>query len=420
MSNDGTPASTAVLTRDAQSASQLSDGLRFVASRLSEARALALTLAPPISPTADSAGLLYANVDARELYQLIAIDGTVHLYAGAWTAALLASLVSMLEPGGELVLPFFEPPDGRLSLAALSSLLGAEPLEVVEHYARFRPSDAPIAPTSLLVWAAQDFAGLVHGFLLARTLRRSTEVLMLDDMMLELLADSAELVSSGRRHLSAAGFEAGDRWFERPDDVEQIAYSAEYARMARMVAWHLVTAGRRAALVRAVLDAHDVPQAGSVVDLGGRYGFLAAELALDRALGAGRALVCDYSTAFLAAALQIYRAHRSLLHGRYQFSMHSVGDYELPADQRVVGLFGTLVDVPPEERSRLLARCREALADGGLLIVEQLLDAKSGTTEMELDEMLRTLGTVRAFTPHSFVELDARQTQPGSVRVVSA
>ena len=180
-----------------------------------------------------------------------------------------------------------------------------------------------------------------------------------------------------------------------------------------------VAAGRRAALVRAVLDAHGVDAAGPVVELGGRYGFLSGELALDRSLSAERVLLCDYSTAFLTSAVQIYRAHRSELNGRYLFALHKPDEYTLPSGQQLVGLFGSLLDVPVEHRSRFLGRCREALRPGGLLIVEQPLDPRSGTTEEELDETLRALGTMRVFAPHNFVELDAGQAHRGGVRVVS-
>ena len=229
---------TAVVTRDGRSVPRMAGDLHL-GERLDGSRALALNMAPAVFPRAGSVGLLYSSSDVRGLYQLIAVDAAVYLYAGAWTTALLAKLIEMLEPGGELVLPFVEPPDGRLSLDAITELLGVEPVEVAGRQARFRPArPLPVEP-SVLDWAMRDYAALVHDFLLPRLLRRSTDVLMLDDLLLEVLADSAEVVVSARRELAAAGFDGGDEWFERPDEPVRVSYSAEYDRVARIIAWHL-------------------------------------------------------------------------------------------------------------------------------------------------------------------------------------
>ncbi len=324
--------------------------------------------------------------------------------------------------GGELILPVGPDADGdrRLSLQALSEILGVQPVQVIDNQATFRPSDPPEPPPSVLTWALTDFPAVVHAFMLARTLRQSTDVLMLDDVIFELLASGAEMVATARRQLAGGGFSGGESWFEAPEDAPQIGYSEEYGTVARIIAWHLLAAGRRASLVRAVLDAHEIAGPGPVVDLGGRYGLLGAELALDPCIGADPTVVCDSSTAFLASALAIYRAHRRDLHGRYLFSLHGPAEYVFENGHGIVGLFGSLLDVDPSQRPSLLMRCQAALRDGGLLIVEQPLDASSSMTDVELDQMMRPLGRLRVFAPHTFAELDCTRTQAGSVRVVSS
>ena len=168
------------------------------------------------------------------------------------------------------------------------------------------------------------------------------------------------------------------------------------------------------------MDAYEIRSAGPVLDLGGRYGFLAAELALDPALAADPAVTCDLSTVFLASALQLYRAHRRLLHGAYQFWLGNPADYEPPGGQQIIGLFGSLLDVDADERLQLLIRAHEALRAGGVVIVEQPSDPARGVADAELDRVLGKLGTLRRFAPHSFIELHATETQPGCVRVVAA
>ena len=386
-----------------------------------DVRTFQLTSAPPLFPvTVDGPGLLFAVGAQGPAFSSIAIARSVPLYAGAWTSVLIAHLASFLRPGGDLILPFAdEQPATVPPLEVLSSYVGRDPDDVSEKYARFRPERVPTARPSLLGWALRSFPSITQTLMLARTASQTTDVLLRDELLLELLVDHSDLDRARALNPVNGSGTSGIDWFQAAAR-KGVGYVSAFDAAAQIVAWHVTAAGRRAAMLRAVLAAHALAESGLTLDVGGRYGFTAAERVLDSSLGSFAAIACDGGLTSLVGAFAAYRANRSSLYDRFRFGLRGGGDSLPDRSFLAATILGTLGDVPIDRRPALLRRVFERLEPGGVLVVHQPLRPAGDMAEDDLDRMLGNLGAVRYFASDTFAELPARGAHRSTVRVVTA
>lgn len=149
-----------------------------------------------------------------------------------------------------------------------------------------------------------------------------------------------------------------------------------------------------------------------LVDIGGGYGLLGAELLLDANVGVERTTTVD-----IWALNQVF--HAILVktldkpEGKTMDFVLSAGqDYEFPSVISACSFVGSLLYVPQHLRAATIARAFSALEPGGVLIVHENIKTPSYTTDYdlmfeanELDALLSTHGPIRYFSSTALQEL---------------
>jgi hypothetical protein len=320
-----------------------------------------MTGAGVFPPTSVVLGSIFATERTRGVFERFYVAPSVELHAGPWRDALLGHLHSLVADGGEVLVPADE--------------TGWHPAPAVDG-----------RPPSVLAWLLETAPAQVHASMLALNYRLGTAVEAFDDMLLEMLFDTPEVVvTAPRRRAAEAGITGGESWFERPppDTQQEIDYPAAFARSLHALAVQGVEAGRRAALVRRLTG--DGP--ASVLDLGGGFGLTAAELVLDPESPVECALACERASWAPSMAAGLYRAHRGRLAGRWYFSPQAPATFTADRDFTHVLVSRGLRRVADEEGSTLLERAWDLVRPGGALVSEAWTGAAGR-------KRLASLGTV--------------------------
>jgi predicted O-methyltransferase YrrM len=182
----------------------------------------------------------------------------------------------------------------------------------------------------------------------------------------------------------------------------------------------------KAAAIRLAVTEYGRSGDHAIVDIGGAFGYLAAELVLDDELDVRRGTTVEFEPTYAAGALRMYRA-LAPLRGRLQMALGRAEHHDFAAPATVVTMMSSLLYVPREHRRTVLDRSWDALESGGLLVIYEVLRADPPMTDdavqytaAELDAELGRYGTVVRLGATTLQEQSAAEAGEATVfRVVA-
>ena len=369
-------------------------------------------------------------------FELIAVGRNNRLFQNPWSQAFLEHLNDLLCDEGRLVLPFLDDEraerDGAWSRSALTDLFRDDGETIADVFVGVtRRHDMPQTP-SVLRWFLENSAQIIHSHLLIRHVRHSINVQRIDDLFLEFAFDSAERITARPRTWVEEGEVLADsKWFDTATEGEMnrpILYGREFSAALRSLSYLISGVNPKTALLRHLITTYcSDGRADSVLDVGGAYGYLVAELLLDPELGLSQGVVCDFDSAYLAGAGRLYRDLRASLQGRFFFSLNPAQAFPFDRSFSVITFMSSLLYVPKDEREALIDRCWEHLEPGGILVIYEALrsdppvkDDAIQFTAAELDSFLSRWGEVHRHSGTSIRPVTADEAAEHTIfRVVA-
>ena len=342
-------------------------------------------------PTPASAASLYMPGDGTQ-HPRVAIGASMRLFRGAWAEALLAAASSLVAPGGRLILSVYDGRTGEWTKEDAAAFFGQEP----ERKSRF--------------WHRRQLVELVC---------RSTPPKARPSVLSWFLARGLDIVEA-----DAVGSESDDAGRTAARDVvrrlrdDRGAVGAVPASVATAMTRHAYYVGGISYKAAGLRFIHDTLSKGRpwrrLVDVGGGYGLLGAELLLDDACGVQHSTTVDISPLNQTFA-GVMGTTLALPAGRSTEFVLSGGEtYAWPAGGvDAISYVGSLLYVPKPLRADCVARAFAALEPGGVLIVHENIKAPSYKTDYdlmfepaELDALLATHGTIRYFSSTALQQLE--------------
>jgi len=372
-----------------------------------------------------------------QVFDEVFVGPSVRLFPNSWGRSFVRHAARMCRPGGRLVIPFAPPGrdlGGEMPLHTLVDLL-AEPQTVKKEsrLACFLVEDevCTVKSDSILDWGARSFADLVLFDVLIRASPVYAQACRADLLNFEFLHDAdRDIVDDAKERLDASNLErrryAGAvAWADEPISL---ALGPELARAVKSQSYYLAGIGYKSALFEHIIREHFGDRSPShLIDFGGGYGLLAAEMCLNKALGLSSGFVRDIAPLNFLLAGTMYRNLRERLRDRFRFSLGAAEDLDLPGRFSVISFVGSLLYVPTGQRAPTLARCWESLEPGGIIIVHENIknpafkaDYNVMFTVEELDGLLTRFGPIRRYMSTSAREITQEHAEAKTVfRVVT-
>jgi SAM-dependent methyltransferase len=372
----------------ATDASLDADMVAFQAAGLDRAGLYRFTQTSPLPyfPVSGETGSIYWPAP-RDLFDTIFVGPSIRLLGGAWSEAFLRNAARM--SGGQV--------RGVSGPLAESNRFAYE---------------------STLDWWYTASSEVLVAEILGRSNQQLQHWIRSDDLFLEFLYDGAErIVGGSRKHrLSGAAW-----WAES----SALLLEAEMRRALSAHSYYIGGISYKAPLLARIIKDHLDDRRFSLVDFGGGYGLLAAELALTQP-SAVEVVVRDPGTINLIFAEQLYRGFRSRLRNRFYFSLGKADDFEFDRSHSVISFVGSLVYIDRERREPILSRCWEALESGGILVVHENIKNASFKADYEkmfvveeIDSLLGRFGPIRRYLSTAVREVTKEQAAEKAVfRVV--
>lgn len=396
-------------------------------------------------PTSEkSTGCVYYQHPAQFLDEAF-VGASIRLFRNSWGRAFLRHACRMVRPGGRVTVAYF--PDkqaaanGMWSLSDFEDFFGAAPLAQGKQVAVFAVPERREVIASTLDWYTSNAATIVLYDMLHRANPEVAHYQRQDHVSLEFLHDSAEkIVGASRRRIAAAAASAASAaaegeqepnpevgevpWY---DAATSIALESELSRALRMQAYYVGGVSYKSAVISHIIRTLLPGRQGlDMIDFGGGYGLLMAELLLDAETPVERGVVRDTSVGNLAFATVMYRQLRVMLRDRFFFSLGSSQEFRFDDSYDVVSFVGSLLYVPKDDLADVVRRCWDAIRPGGLFIVHEnikhpkfVADFDVMFTVEEIDRLLGGCGEIRRYMSTTIKELDAKATGERTVfRVV--
>lgn len=335
-------------------------------------------------------------------YTRVVLSRAMTLRDSAWSRALLCRLAQLAWPEGDVAVPRPSRPlrhwwARRLTSAAVAATLGATGGRRRGGYALYRPGRLVAAP-SVLGWYVDHAADLVRMDADFRTGARGLPWSP-DDPGCRSFLTQCDLPH---------GFPVGPIAEAAADAATRDAAIAT----ARATQAYLVAGlATKAPVIDAVLRRRFGRRPVRLLDIGGGFGALAAELLLNGRATYAKAVVRDYAPLHLALAMKLHADLREPLAGRFFFSPGEAHSYRYTEPYEAVALVGVLLYLRPH-LDRILAAAWQALAPGGVLLVHENIKAPSFKADYdkmfeaaELDAVLARFGRVGYHDPDSRLPL---------------
>ena len=214
-----------------------------------------------------------------------------------------------------------------------------------------------------------------------------------------------------------------DDWFERGAEID---LTRQMGTTVRSVSYLISGLAHKAAAVRFAIQDYGPEGPQSVLDLGGAFGFLAAELVLDEGLDVRRAMTVEFEATYAAGAIRMYRALAPQLRGNLRMALGRAERHDFSEPATVVTMMSSLLYVPREHRRTVLDGSWDSLQSGGILVIYEVLRADPPMkddaiqyTAAELDAELERYGPVIRLGATTMREMSAEQAGEATVfRVV--
>lgn len=344
---------------------------------------------------------------AYGVFDQVILDDTMSPIVSPWSRTFYTHLYRLVRPGGRLILPVWRGADsrifGRWTMRDFADHFGLAPEGLVA-------ADFAIVPRGHV--AAKNCASIVGWFI------ENAPAVLLQHAYLSATKADTQLDCSGA-HLAAE---------EGPSQEDGIAPLAK--RLEAFTAQHCYYVGGisyKAPLLSHIIRTHVKTTAGArAIDMGGGYGLLAAELALDPKLKLACSVCTDISDLNARLAAGLYADLSPQLAGRFSFACQSAQDYVYDDSFDVVSFVGSLLYVPKDQLDATLARAWDAVAPGGVLIVHENIkhprferDYDLMFTVDEIDNLLGQFGEIHRYASQYTQQLTKQQTGDKTVfRVV--
>lgn len=309
--------------------------------------------------TVRAANYLFPN--PPKTFQQILLSDQIRLFRNPWAKVFLKRMTDALAPDGRILLPFH--PDRRArtkgywSLSALQQLF-RQTGEVSKrgNCVEFHRSELSFQEGSILSWYFDEH-----------------EKLVAEDLALRKQSDPESQADAVRRHIYY---------------VRGISYKS--AIMAHIIREYL--SGRSEL---------------RLIDHGGGYGLLAADLLLHRELNLAIAVNCDINPYNLVFARRLLSYFSQELSDRFLARRSAAEDFEYDEPYDIVSFINVLLYVPRDRTRDTLDRAWKALRPGGLLVLWENYKSPAFKTrgvdydkmfsDEELDGLLASYGNVRYF-----------------------
>jgi hypothetical protein len=352
---------------------------------------------PHFPQSAEEYGNLYF-CHGRGVFDQVILDDSIPAIRSPWSRVFYSHLYGLVRPGGRLILPLWTGPEirryGRWSAEDFANLFGAapEPLGDSGFVAVTRGAEAPHPEGSILRWFID------HGLsiLVQQAYFTANESDMQPDWRgMFTKTDPAALKGQG-----AGGVDDRFRNFTSQHSyyVGGIAYKQPL--LAHIIRTYLE--GRKGL---------------NTIDMGGGYGLLAAELALDEDLGVARSVCTDISDLNARLAARMYADLVPALAGRFLFELGPAQTYVFDRSYDVVSYVGSLLYVPKNLLQATIERAWNAVAPGGILVVHENIKNPSYTRDYdvmfltdEIDALMGRFGEVNRFASQYTQPLTKEQT----------
>jgi SAM-dependent methyltransferase len=325
----------------------------------------------------------YLSPLPSDYFEFLMIGRSVRLFACAWSVTLLSHLLRAVVTGGAVFVPVFPAAEaankGYWSVTLLSRFFDVESLEAATPYVRLRRQIGS-PPASTLLWFLETTRG---GNVPASVTR---------DEMRQRLRLEHHL-----RPITLPGRYARQLPIENTRDsvlgpAEAISQSLYYIQSVHA----------KSALVDYILQS-ELPRKRDlkICDQGGAYGGVCVELMLKNP-GIRKGVCVDVSFGHQLIARDLYSRFSDALRGRFFFERQSFDQFEYDDRYDLVSFIGgTLLLVSRERAATAIRRAWNALAPGGILVVQEHIkhprferDFEVMYSVEELDSLLGSLGPI--------------------------
>ncbi len=341
------------------------------------------------------------------LFDHVILDESIRLTFSAWSRAFYAHLFQLVRPGGTLILPLWhgaaERTFGRWTKDQMGSFFNTRvtALKNTDFVQIERGEHLPNPSPSVAGWFMDNAAEI----LLQQVLISSVE----DDIRTDFeaifaLGDATALEGKG-----VSGYRP------RLDDfTKQHCYFLGGISYKHPLLSHIIH------------EQVETKEPLRIIDMGGGYGLLAAELALDPTLEIKEAVCADISNVNGMLAARLYADMAEHLAGRLRFICKPAQELEFDGQYDVVSYVGSLLYVPKELLEEVVERAWQAVAPGGVLVVHENIKHKSFKADFdimftvgELDGLLEKYGDITRYASQYTQMLTKAQTGEKTVfRVV--
>lgn len=323
--------------------------------------------------------------NAPGVFDQVTLDETILTIVSSWSKAFLAHLYSLVRPDGRLILPVWNGAPGRTfgrwTKQDLMEFFGVEveALTGTDFAVVHRTSVVPDTVPSVAGWFIDN----------------ATNVLL---QQAYLAANEADIKPD-----YAAAFAVSD-----PKALKSLGVGALDGRMAQFTSQHCYYVGGisfKAPLLSHIIRTHVSKKEGlRIIDMGGGYGLLAAELALDPTLNGANATCTDISDLNARLAAKLYADLGDHIAGRFTFVCQPAQEFEFEGSYDAISFVGSLLYVPKDRLQATIERAWNAVAPGGVLIVHENIkhprftrDYEVMFTVEEIDNLLECFGEIHRY-----------------------
>ena len=308
----------------------------------------------------------------RGVFENVVVSPELRLFANAWGAALIWQINGSLRPAGRCVLPYHPSKaaasKGFWSRRWLEERLGPASARSDERgMAVFSRVEGLATPDSVLTWFLHDYGATALDFLTTQFSGVSAPVSALCDDF---------LLAADRRSPMEPTVQALRPSLEEADRLLDVHF--------RSMNYSLIGANYKSAVLTRIIDDMLGDRDNlNVLDMGGGAGFVAMELLLT-APRVARAVNCEPMPENLLTALRTFSFFRHRLANRFWMALQKAEEFEYDGSYDVISLLASMMYIPRQHVSHVLARAWEALTSGGLLVVHENIKSPAYTTDFDI------------------------------------
>lgn len=332
----------------------------------------------------DHPGSMFLTQAPRVFDRLI-VDETVAFLYSNWSRAFYTSLLSMVKIGGQLILPVWKgAPNkalGRWTVSDVGRHFRTDPivLKGSDYVQITADGTEPAAVESVAAWFMENAHSVLlqHAFLTASESDVKPDYSSIfdqEDPTALAACGTSLLTKRMQRHLAQHCYYIGGIAYKAPLLAHIIRNHLTYASMLRYL------------------------------DIGGGYGLLAAELALDGELNIAHAACADISNVNASLAARLYADFAKNLAGRFGFHCQPAEELAYHGEYDAISFVGSLLYVPKDQLRRTVEQAWTAIAPGGVLIVHENIKHPRFTNDYnimftveEIDELLGQYGEIHRY-----------------------